>query len=79
MQLPLVGKWVVKVHGVQPFAIHGDQYYELYITPPSQPTNSVAVRVPGHAFSAPPAVGQTLELSFLMGQVTAAVPAPAAQ
>ena len=71
MNAPMVGSWSVEVNRVNPFAIHGDQYYELLITRLDDPTAAVlAVRVPQHAVSAVPQPGDRLEISFLMGQVT---------
>jgi len=73
---PLIGSWTVTIHEVRPFTIHGDLYYELHITRPDDPTNRLmALRVPQHACPTPPAANQTVILTFLMGQVTAAKPA----
>lgn len=74
MQLPMTGSWVVQVHAVRPFTIHGDEYFELHLTRADVDAPPFAVRVPLHALEnrEAPAAGQTLELSFLMGQVTGA-------
>ena len=29
MQPPMIGSWTVRVEAVNPFTIHGDQYFEL--------------------------------------------------
>lgn len=73
MQTPMVGSWSVEVKGVKPFTIHGDLYYELHVTRLDDPANQLlAIRVPQHAVSQPPEVGQRLAVTFLMGQVTGA-------
>ena len=73
MQPPMVGGWSVRVHAVRPFTIHGDLYYELQVERIDEPTSSAFVlRVPQHATTAEPVAGQTLAITFLMGQVTAA-------
>ena len=78
MNAPMVGTWRVEVKGVNPFTIHGDLYYELHVVrtdePAAGPRPVLALRVPQHATQGEPAEGDTLELTFLMGQVTAARP-----
>jgi hypothetical protein len=71
MQLPMVGSWVVQIHAVKPFTIHGDVYYELHVTRNEEPQRGIAIRVPQHAAVSPPQAGERVEITFLMGQVTA--------
>jgi hypothetical protein len=71
-QPPMVGSWLVRVAAVRPFTIHGDYYYELHAERPEFPGETLAFRVPRHAIAAAPKLGQVLELTFLMGQVTSA-------
>jgi hypothetical protein len=69
----MLGSWVVEVEGVRPFTIHGDLYFELHTRRAENPDVVLVLRVPQHAFSSvEPAAGQRWELTFLMGQVTAA-------
>ncbi len=69
----MIGSWSVLVHGVKPYTIHGDLYYELVVTRiDGDPTQGLAIRVPQHAIAPPPQTGERLSLTFLMGQVTAA-------
>ncbi len=76
MQPPMIGSWIVEVMAVRPFMIHGDLYYELQIVRMDEPGgNAFILRVPQHATAAEPAAGETLTISFLMGQVTSAKPA----
>ncbi len=70
MQTPMVGSWIVTVHAIRPFTIHGDLYYELHVTKDTD-DNVLALRVPEHACSTPLTSGIRAELTFLMGQVTA--------
>ena len=73
MQTPMVGSWTVKVRAVHPFLIHGDLYYELHVVRAEDPPHqAMALRVPQHAAPGEPQAGQTLEVTFLMGQVTGA-------
>jgi hypothetical protein len=72
MQAPMVGSWKVRVHGVRPFAIHGDLYYELHVTREEDAEKVLAIRVPQHAVEGQPAAGDSFEVTFLMGQVTGA-------
>jgi hypothetical protein len=69
----MIGTWQVRILAARPFAIHGDHYYELLIarldTPPGDQPQTV-LRAPAHAFATPPAAEQTVEIQFLMGQVT---------
>jgi len=72
MQTPMIGNWTVQVKEVRPFLIHGDLYYELHvIRSGDSPDQMMALKVPQHASAGEPRVGQTLEVTFLMGQVTA--------
>ena len=78
MDAPMVGSWSVEVQAVRPFTIHGDLYYELHVVrtdePSAQPPGQLlALRVPQHAADGQPSPGDRLNVSFLMGQVTAAV------
>jgi len=71
MQTPMLGSWTVTVRAVRPFLIHGDLYYELHVVRAEGPPDQVAIlRVPQHAAPQAPQEGQTLEVTFLMGQVT---------
>jgi len=72
MPLPLFGPLTVLIHTVRPYSIHGDLYYELQISPPDAPATISALRIPNHLINPPPAPGETLTLTFLMGQVTGA-------
>ncbi len=73
MQPPMIGSWTVRVEAVNPFTIHGDQYFELHAVRTNDTEGNVmSLRVPQHALSAPPAVGQVLLVKFLMGQITEA-------
>jgi hypothetical protein len=71
---PMVGSWTVRVTDVRPFTIHGDVYYELHGTRVDD-GSSLVLRVPQHAAATPPAAGQVLAVTFLMGQVTGVQPA----
>lgn len=76
MSIPMIGTWVVEVRAVKPFAIHGDLYYELHVVRTDVPDESMtALRVPQHATVGEPKAGDRLNVTFLMGQVTAARPA----
>ena len=76
MTPPVFGDWVVDVVRVQPMSIHGDLYYEVLVVradagdAPAQ--QGVVLRIPQHAVAAPPAAGQRVKVTFLMGQVTGA-------
>ena len=77
MNAPMVGNWLVEVKAVRPFTIHGDLYYELHVARTDEPEGQVfALRVPQHATQGVPQPGERLEVTFLMGQVTAAKPIP---
>ena len=67
---PMIGTWTVTIHAVRPFTIHGDVYYELHVTRAEQPDQFLALRIPEHAARSAPVVGQTVVVTFLMGQVT---------
>jgi hypothetical protein len=69
MSLPMVGTWTVRVADVRPFTIHGDLYYELLGVRADDGSN-LSLRVPQHAVAEPPAAGQLVAVTFLMGQVT---------
>lgn len=78
MQPPIAGDWPVEIRAARQFAIHGDLYYELHVVrtdePSAQPPGQLlALRVPQHAADGQPSPGDRLNVSFLMGQVTAAV------
>jgi hypothetical protein len=70
----MLGTWTVTIHAVRPFTIHGDVYYELHVTRPDQPEQLLAIRIPQHASSKAPAEGETVVVTFLMGQVTKVEP-----
>jgi hypothetical protein len=73
----MIGSWQVQVHGVRPYTIHGDLYYELQVTRlDANEPHGYAVRVPQHAATQQPQPGDRLEITFLMGQITAAKPLP---
>ena len=72
MDLPMTGAWTMSVHGVRPFTIHGDLYYEVHATRLDVDDARVfALRIAQHAMPRAPSAGETIEVSFLMGQVTA--------
>jgi hypothetical protein len=76
MQPPMIGTWTIQVTSARPYTIHGDLYYELQAVRTDDATKSpIILRVPQHAVSSQPIPGQILEVTFLMGQVTAAKPA----
>jgi hypothetical protein len=70
MNAPLTGTWTAHLQAIRPFNIHGDPYYELYITKDDQPDQVLALRVAKHAIQSPILQGDTITLTFLMGQVT---------
>ena len=75
MQPPMIGSWRVQVRAVRPFTIHGDVYYDLHVVrtdDASAGEHVLSIKVPQHAVPAAPEPGQQLDLTFLMGQVTAA-------
>jgi len=80
VQPPLVGSWQVEIVAARPYEIHSDRYYELLVTRlddlagPSAEAPEAVLRAPAHAFSSPPAAGQRVAVSFLMGQVTGVLP-----
>lgn len=81
MQAPMVGSWLVRVLAARPFTIHSDMYFELHVVRLDEPGpagSGFVLRVPQHAIAAEPTAGQTLEIGFLMGQVTSAVEKPQA-
>ena len=73
----MFGSWSVEVKEVRPFAIHGDQYLELYVVRTEDRDGSVvSLKVPQHATKGiVPKAGDRLTVSFLAGQVTATKPA----
>ena len=76
VQPPMFGSWHVQVHAARPFTIHGDLYYEIMVTRlvDDDPTAGFTLRLPQHATAREPQPGQTLEITFLMGQITGAKP-----
>ena len=71
MTPPMLGTRDVLVLAARPFTIHGDEYLELAVRPTDTPADGDGVlRVPAHAWKAPPAPGDRVRLTFLMGQVT---------
>lgn len=66
---PLAGSWTVRVGEVRPFTIHGDVYYEIQGTR-ADDGSALVLRVPQHAAKPAPTAGQTVAVTFLMGQVT---------
>jgi hypothetical protein len=75
MDAPMVGSWSVEVKAVRPFTIHGDLYYELHVVRLDDPApQPLALRLPRHAVVTEPKRGDRLNVTFLMGQVTAAKP-----
>ncbi len=76
MNAPMFGNWSVEVKEVRPFAIHGDQYYELHVVRPEDRDAVISLKVPQHALKVGvPNPGDRLTVSFLAGQVTSAKPA----
>jgi hypothetical protein len=75
MQIPMIGNWTIQVQAARPYTIHGDLYYEVQAIKTDDPEQSPFVlRIPQHAIPSAPIVGQTLNVTFLMGQVTSAKP-----
>ena len=74
MNAPMFGTWLVEVKEVHPFAIHGDQYFELVVVKSGDSESSlVSLKVPLHAVKGVvPMAGEKRMLSFLAGQVTSA-------
>ena len=76
MNLPMIGVLAVRVHQVKPYEIHGDRYYQLIVTLDGAlendlaSTDAAAIPVPQHAVAGEPKVGDRLNVTFLMGQVT---------
>ena len=68
----MIGNWSVEVQAVRPFTIHGDLYYEVHVLNPDSPAEMIGLRIPQHAIDGPPAAGEKLNLTFLMGQITQA-------
>ena len=69
MQPPMMGVWNIQVQAVNPFAIHGDQYYELKVSRVDAPADVASIKVPQHALAKTPVPGDRLVIKFLMGQV----------
>jgi hypothetical protein len=75
MNAPMFGSWTVIVQAVRPFAIHGDQYFELQVMRVHSPGDSIiSLKIPAHAIKEVPRAGDCLAVSFLAGQVTLAKP-----
>ncbi len=77
MTPPMVGSWQVRIVAARPYAIHGDHYFEFAIAQLNAPANAppeAVLRAPVHAFAVPPEENQAVEITFLMGQVTAVKP-----
>jgi hypothetical protein len=73
MNAPMIGSWSVEVKAVRPYTIHGDLYYELdAVRLDDAGGEMLTVRVPQHAVSGLPKPGDTLAITFLMGQAIAA-------
>ncbi len=73
MKPPMVGSWQVQIVAARPYAIHGDNYFELLISRLDTPEGDLPeaiLRAPAHAFTTSPAEGQRAVIGFLMGQVT---------
>ena len=67
----MIGNWSVLIHAVKPYTIHGDLYYELHVQRLDEPSDNLfALRVPQHAVTGQPQLGDRLAITFLMGQVT---------
>lgn len=77
MQPPLMGTWQVRIVAARPYQIHGDHYFELLIvrldTPQGDHPEAI-LRCPSHALANPPKTDQTVEIQFLMGQITRVTP-----
>jgi hypothetical protein len=71
MNAPMFGSWTVTLQAIRPFSIHGDPYYELHVTKEDLPGQVLALRVAQHALSGAMSPGEQIEVTFLMGQVTA--------
>jgi len=72
MPFPLFGPLTVLIHTVRPYSIHGDLYFECLVSPTDNPADRSALRLPNHLINPEPRPGETLTLTFLMGQVTGA-------
>ncbi|HEY0008754.1 MAG TPA: hypothetical protein VGB55_08530 [Tepidisphaeraceae bacterium] len=76
MHPPMIGTWQAVIRAVRFYTIHSDEYFEFQIARTDSATTAgeeppqMILRAPSHAFAAPPAEGQTVEITFLMGQVT---------
>jgi hypothetical protein len=66
--LPMFGKLSGTVVGVAQASIHGDVYYDIALETKAPPARPQAIRLPSHLCGHAPAVGDRLEISFLMGQ-----------
>ncbi len=67
--LPMMGSASFVVRGVKKADIHGDVYYDTALSPLDEPARDpVALRLPSHLILDPPAPGDELEITFLMGQ-----------
>lgn len=66
---PMFGVCHGVVEGVRNVSIHGDVYFDVRLRREDVVGVSMA-RVPSHVCGRPPAVGDRVELQFLMGQVS---------
>lgn len=65
----MMGSASFVVRGVTRASLHGDIYYDTALSPRDEPDkNPVALRLPSHLLLDPPAPGDELEITFLMGQ-----------
>ena len=70
MPLPMFGTSRATVEQVNAVSIHGDIYYDLSLR--LEGAEPQPARLPQHLLMRPPQVADTLDLTFLMGQVSEA-------
>ena len=65
----MMGSASFVVRAVTRASLHGDIYYDTALCPRDEPSRDpVALRLPNHLLLEPPAPGDELEITFLMGQ-----------
>lgn len=69
--LPMFGSARARILQVMPVSIHGDIYYDVAVVlGESNDQPPVSVRLANHLCQRPPKPAETVELTFLMQQVT---------
>lgn len=82
MTPPFAGSWQVMIHRADPYAIHGDPYFQLAVQPVDPPSDAppgslLALRASAHCLPNPlPPLPFPARITFLLGQVTAVTPHP---